>query len=117
MGRLATCAATTEAIGHDEQEIGIQGDEAARRAHTLGDLRGEHADKKLIEVFIDDVGKEIPRGTYTTEQLLTLLQVTPGYLLNLLDEQGQLQPLQPGEHIHVKDGMHFYSQAPGGGSA
>jgi|HubBroStandDraft_3_1064219.scaffolds.fasta_scaffold984764_1 hypothetical protein len=99
-------------------EMGIQGvDEAARRTHTVGELGGEHTDKKFVEVFIDDVRKEIPRGTYTTEQLLTLLQVTPGYLLNLLDEKGQLQPLQPGEHIHVKDCMRFYSQAPGGGSA
>jgi hypothetical protein len=98
-------------------EMGMQGvDEAARHAQALGKV-GEHTDKKLVEVFIDDVEKEIPRGTYTTEQLLTLLEVKPGYLLNLLDEKGQLQPLQPGESVHVKDGMRFYSQAPGGGSA
>ena len=75
-GTASDVRSDDEAIGHDEQEIGIEGDEAARRAHTLGDLRGEHADKKLIEVFIDDVGKEIPRGTYTTEQAAQLLQVT-----------------------------------------
>jgi hypothetical protein len=48
---------------------------------------------------------------------MKLLDVRPGYLLNLLDEKGQLKPLEPGEHVHVKDGMRFYSQAPGGGSA
>ena len=78
---------------------------------------GEDAHKKLIEVFIDDVEKDIPRGTYTTEELLRLLEVKPGYLLNLLNDKGQLEPLQPGERVHVKEGMRFYSQAPGGGSA
>jgi hypothetical protein len=78
---------------------------------------GEHRHEKLIDDFIDDVEKEIPRGTYTTEELLTLLEVKPGYLLNLLNDKGQLEPLQPGERVHIKDGMRFYSQAPGGGSA
>jgi len=90
-------------------------DESVQRAHPPG--VGEQSHKKSVEVFIDDVEKEIPRGTYTTEQLLTLLEVKPGYLLNLLDEKGQLQPLQPREQVHVKNGMRFYSQAPGGGSA
>jgi hypothetical protein len=98
-------------------DMGTQGvGEAAQQAHTLGE-GGKDPDKKFVEVLIDDVERKIPRGTYTTEQLLTLLAVKPGYLLNLLDEKGQLQPLQPGEHVHLKDGMRFYSQAPGGGSA
>ena len=97
-------------------DIGTQGVEGAHRAGVPGGV-DEHADKKLIEVFIDDVPKEIPRGTYSSEQLLTLLSVKPGYLLNLLDEKGQLQLLKPGEQVHVKEGMKFYSQAPGGGSS
>ena len=97
-------------------DIGTHGVEAGHQAGVLG-AADEHEQKKLIEVFIDDAPKEIARGTYTTEQLLTLLEVKSGYLLNLLDEHGQLQPLQPGEHVHVKEGMKFYSQAPGGGSA
>lgn len=98
-------------------EMGTQiGEHSASNAQGMGEA-GEHAHKKLIEVFIDDVEKEIPRGTYTTEELLTLLEVKPGYLLNLLNDKGQLEPLQPGERVHVKEGMRFYSQAPGGGSA
>jgi hypothetical protein len=98
-------------------EMGTQvSGHSAPNAQGVGE-GAEHPHKKLIEVFIDDVEKEIPRGTYTTEELLTLLEVKPGYLLNLLNDKGQLEPLQPGERVHVKDGMRFYSQAPGGGSA
>jgi Multiubiquitin len=41
--------------------------------------------KKLVTVYLDDVEKKIPRGTYTTEQLITLLGVAAGYLLNVVD--------------------------------
>jgi len=71
---------------------------------------------RLVRVFIDDVEKFIPRGKHTTEELLKLLDVTAGYLLNVL-EHGQLKALQPGQVVDVKEGMKFYSQAPGGGSA
>jgi hypothetical protein len=98
-------------------EMDIQSHEdAARRGHGPAEM-AEHPHKALVEVYIDDIPKEIPRGTYTTEELLKLLDVKPGYLLNLLDEKGQLKPLEPGEQVHVNQGMRFYSQAPGGGSA
>jgi hypothetical protein len=99
----------------NEMDIQVN-NEAVRGAHPPGDT-DEHTHTKLVEVYIDDVPKQIPRGTYSTEQLMKLLDVRQGYLLNLLDEKGQLKPLEPGEHVHVKDGMRFYSQAPGGGSA
>jgi hypothetical protein len=76
-----------------------------------------HTAKRLITVYVDDVAKEIPRGRYTTEELLKLLEVEPGYLLNVKDENGILVPLKPGETIRVKDGTHFYTQVPGGGSS
>lgn len=72
---------------------------------------------KLVRVFLDDVEKFIPRGKHKTEELLVLLDVKPGYLLNVLDHAGQLQPLQPGQVTNVKEDMKFYSQAPGGGAA
>lgn len=73
---------------------------------------------RLVRVSLDDtIEKEIPRGAHSTEQLLALLGVTPGYLLNLLDHNGQLQPLAPGHTTHVKEGMKFYSQAPCGGAS
>jgi hypothetical protein len=73
---------------------------------------------KLVRVFLDDTKEKlIPRGKHTTEELLVLLEVTPGYLLNVLDHAGQLQPLQPGQVTNVKEDMKFYSQAPGGGAS
>lgn len=76
-----------------------------------------HTAKRLITVFLDDVAKEIPRGKYTTETLHKALAVDAGYLLNLLDKDGKLVPLKPGETLRVKDGMKFYTQVPCGGSS
>lgn len=85
---------------------------------NLAEAGTEHlrSETRLVRVFIDDNEKLIPRGKHTTEQLLKLLQVAAGYLLNVLDH-GQLKTLQPGQVVDVKEGMKFYSQAPGGGSA
>lgn len=73
--------------------------------------------KGAVKVWIDDVEKEIPRGVYTTEQLLDVLGVEPGYVLDVVNEQGQLVPLKPGDKIRVRKGMRFVSQAPCGGSS
>jgi hypothetical protein len=45
-----------------------------------------------------------------------LLQVPPGYLLNLATEAG-LEPLKPEQRVRVKDGMRFFTQVPAGGSS
>lgn len=73
--------------------------------------------KGTVPVWIDDVEKQIPRGVYTTEQLLQVLGVDPGYVLDMVNEQGQLVPLKPNDNIRVKKGMRFISQAPCGGSS
>jgi hypothetical protein len=85
---------------------------------NLAEQGTEHlrTELRLVRVFINDNERLIPRGDHTTEELLKLLDVTPGYLLNVLDH-GQLKTLQPGQVVDVKEGMKFYSQAPGGGSA
>lgn len=72
--------------------------------------------KRLVTVFVDNIEKHIPRGVHTTEELLVLLQVQAGYLLNLATDNG-LMPLKPGQRTRVKDGMHFFTQVPGGGSS
>jgi hypothetical protein len=98
---------------HDEPRILAGNDIVRLSAAGTEHLRTE---RRLIEVFLNGVPKEIPRGTYTTEELITSLGVEPGYLLNLAEKDG-LHPLQPHESIHVRKGMRFFSQVPGGGSS
>lgn len=74
-------------------------------------------EKRLVEVFFKDVPYELARGVYTTEQLMTKFPIEPGYLLNLKTSEGELVTLKAGEAVHLKCGMHFYSQVPGGGSS
>jgi hypothetical protein len=85
----------------------------------LGATGTEHLriKKRLVTVFFKDDPYRIPAGTYTTEELMTKFPIEEGYLLNLKTEDGELVTLKPGEKIHVKDGMHFYSQPPCGGSS
>jgi hypothetical protein len=73
--------------------------------------------KGTVTVYIDDVEKQIPGGKYTTEELLQILGVEDGYVLDVVNEHGQLVPLKPGEKIRVKKGMRFISQVPCGGSS
>jgi len=86
---------------------------------SLSEAGTEHLQtvKRLIDVWIDGEKKEIPRGRYTTEQLIDLLGVQAGYLLNVVGPGGQLETLQPGKPLRVKPGMKFISQVPGGGSS
>lgn len=65
----------------------------------------------------NEVEKKIPGGTYTTEELIRILGVEAGYVLDVLDEQGKLDPLQPEQKIQVKTGMKFFSHVPAGGSS
>ena len=73
--------------------------------------------KRFVTVSVNGEPKTIPRGTYTTEELICLLEVEPGYLLDLMDQQGQLVLLKPKQKIKVCEGMKFVSQVPCGGSS
>ena len=73
--------------------------------------------KKLIAVEIDGNAKQIAPGSYKTEQLIKILGVEPGYLLNMLTSDGKLKPLNFGDPVSVREGMKFISQAPCGGSS
>jgi hypothetical protein len=87
----------------------------------LGKPDTEHllTQKRSVRVFLDDKPepKIIPVGVYTTEQLIKELGVPAGYLLNVVNEHGELELLKPGRHLRVHDGMKFFSQVPGGGSS
>lgn len=73
--------------------------------------------KRLVTVCIDGTEKKIPAGIYTTERLMEVLGVEPGYLLNVVNAEGQLELLKPDAKLRVMDGMKFFSQVPCGGSS
>ena len=73
---------------------------------------------ELVTVTLDnEVEKKIPSGTYKTEELIRVLGVEAGYLLDVVVEQGKLEPLRPGQTIQVTAGMKFVSHVPAGGSS
>lgn len=72
--------------------------------------------KRLVKVFYDTEPKEIPAGVYTTEQLIKIFDVPAGYLLNVVDENGQLVTLKPGQPVRVHEDQKFFSQVPSGKS-
>ncbi len=73
---------------------------------------------EVVTVYLNtDIEKKIPRGTYKTEELVHVLGVEAGYVLDVLDEQGNLEPLQPGQTTQVRAGMKFFSHVPAGGSS
>ena len=72
---------------------------------------------EFVTVYLNNVEKKIPSGAYKTEKLIRVLGVEAGYVLDVLDEQGKLDPLQPGQTTQVKAGMKFFSHVPAGGSA
>ncbi|TAM79643.1 MAG: hypothetical protein EPN47_17735 [Acidobacteria bacterium] len=78
----------------------------------------EHSplEKDLVTVVFKKEEFKIPEDCYTTEQLIAKFPIEPGYLLNLKVD-GELVTLKPGQETCVKNGMHFYSQVPGGGSS
>ena len=76
-----------------------------------------HTRKRLVTVFYDKKPKTIPAGVYTTEELIKEFKVPAGYLLNVVNEHGQLELLKPEQRLRVREGMKFFKQAPGGGSS
>jgi len=75
-----------------------------------------HTRPRMATVTLDGEEKTIPVGVYTTEELIQILGVEPGYLLNVMRDD-QLITLRPNERLHVKNGMIFISQVPGGASS
>ncbi|MGX9574268.1 multiubiquitin domain-containing protein [Mesorhizobium sp. f-mel] len=82
-----------------------------------GGTENLHTEKRLITVYFENDPREIPRGKYSTEQLVSLFGVQAGYILEYLNNEGQLMPLGPDGELRVKDGMKFFEQVPCGGSS
>lgn len=71
---------------------------------------------KLVKVLYNELPFELAKGTYTTEQLIAIFNVEPGYLLDLWTD-GKLVELKPGQELQLKAGMHFTSHPPRGQSS
>lgn len=72
--------------------------------------------KRLIKVYLGEQEHRIPPGTYTTEQLIKVLGVQPGYLLSVI-RGNELVLLQPGQKTEVENCMRFVEQVPCGGAS
>lgn len=102
-------------LERDGKDVELKGDDEL----DLGEKGTEHlqTEKRLITVFFENQPREIPRGTYTTERLKDLFGVQEGYVLEVINEEGNLTELKPGKRLRVKDGMRFFEQVPCGGSS
>jgi hypothetical protein len=70
----------------------------------------------LITVYYggDDEPFDLPRGKYTTEKLIEIFHVPGGYVLDLVEEDGNFRELEPDKSLLIKEGMHFVSHLPVG---
>jgi len=71
---------------------------------------------QTVTVFYGEEQFVLPKGTYTTEELIAQFKVEAGYLLDLI-ENGKLIELKPGAHLKLKNGMRFTSHPPRGQSS
>jgi Multiubiquitin len=85
----------------------------------LGAAGTEHlrTERKLVTVYFEREPRELSRGVYITEELKRRFGVKEGYILEVINEEGILTPLKPGEKIRLKNGMQFFEQVPCGGSS
>lgn len=72
---------------------------------------------KTVTVFYKEKPYELERGVYTTEQLIGVFKPPAGYLLDLIERDGEFRELKPGEHIKIREGMEFSSHPPAGHSS
>ena len=72
---------------------------------------------KTVTVYYKEASFELKRGVYTTEQLIAVFSAPAGYLLDLIERDGEFRELKTGEHIKVHDGMEFSSHPPAGHSS
>ncbi len=97
-------------IFDDDDEVNIGGDEVERfklRKHK----------KTVTVIYGGDVEFELERRVYTTEELMSVFGVPPGYKLDIIGSDGVFREMAPGERLKVKDGMEFASHPPVGQSS
>jgi hypothetical protein len=72
---------------------------------------------KTVTIYYREVAFELKRGVYTTERLIAVFLAPPGYLLDLIERDGEFRELKEGERIKIREGMEFSSHPPAGHSS
>lgn len=72
---------------------------------------------KTVTVYYKEAPFELERGTYTTEQLIAVFSAPAGYILDLIERDGEFRELKAGERIKVREGLEFSSHPPAGHSS
>lgn len=73
--------------------------------------------KRLVTVYYKDDPFELERGVYTGAQLAAIFNVPAGYILDLVQEDGEFDEIGPDERIRIREGRHFVSHPPSGQSS
>lgn len=73
--------------------------------------------KKTVTVTFNDIEFELERRRWTTEQLTAVFKPKPGYVLDLIEDDGEFRELKPGESLKIRDGMAFTAHPPCGHSS
>ncbi|PBB39708.1 MULTISPECIES: multiubiquitin domain-containing protein [Mesorhizobium] len=97
-------------IFDDDDEVNIGGDEVER-------FKLRKRKKTVTVIYGGDVEFELERRVYTTEELMSVFGVPPGYKLDIIGSDGVFREMAPGERLKVKDGMEFASHPPVGQSS
>lgn len=100
----------------DEPDKALDDDDVVDLSHKGTEHFKTRKVNKLIKVLYNEQPFELAKGTYTTEQLIAIFKVEPGYLLDLWVD-GKLVELKPGQELKLKAGMHFTSHPPRGQSS
>lgn len=109
MELLLDRADTPDLVIEDDESVQLD-DKGVERLRT-------RKGPKMVTVIYNHDPREIERGIYTTEQLMALFGVQNGYVLDLIQPDGEFKELKPGQKIRVKNGMEFGSHAPCGQSS
>ncbi|MDF2116384.1 multiubiquitin domain-containing protein [Roseiarcaceae bacterium H3SJ34-1] len=72
---------------------------------------------KMVTVYYKEAPFELERGIYTTEQLVAVFSAPAGYLLDLIERDGEFRELKAGERIKIREGLEFSSHPPAGHSS
>lgn len=107
-----------------ELVLGTEGGDIVLEDDDLVDLAARGVERltlryppKTVTVYYKEKPFELERGVYTTEQLIGEFKSPAGYLLDLIERDGEFRELKSGEQIKVREGMEFSSHPPAGHSA